>query len=119
MKSYTELNVWREARALVKVIYLASSTFPPEEKYGLISQLRRSAISVPSNIAEGIGRNHVKDSIQFLYIAKGSLNELETQIYLCLDLDLCTQEQTNSIFENIITVRKLLIGFIKYMETKK
>lgn len=119
MKSYTELNVWKEARNLVKIIYDFSSTFPMEEKYGLISQLRRAAISVPFNIAEGVGRNHAKDIIQFLSIAKGSLNEIDTQIYLCIDLGFCTSTQANSIIENIVTTRKLLIGFIKYTEGRK
>jgi four helix bundle protein len=119
MKSYTELNAWKEARSLVKTIYEFSAKFPADEKYGLTSQVRRAAVSVPSNIAEGIGRNHVKDTIQFLFIAKGSLNELETQIYLCQDLGLCSQEKANRILEHIITVRKLLIGFIKYSETRK
>lgn len=119
MKSYTDLNVWKEARNLVKIIYEFSSDFPPGERYGLISQLRRAAISVPSNIAEGIGRNHPKDTIQFLFVAKGSLNELETQIYLCQDLNICSDKKAHSVIEHIITVRKLLIGFIKYSETRK
>ena len=118
MKSYTELNVWKEARVLVKEIYQLSSTFPSDEKFGLTSQIRRAVVSVPSNIAEGIGRNHAKDSIQFLYIAKGSLNEIETQVYLALDLGFCSDESSNLIFEKLITVRKLLIGFIKYKESE-
>ena len=77
-KNYIDLDVWKEARALSKEIYLASVKFPIEEKFGLTSQVRRAAVSVPSNIAEGCGRNHTKDSIQFFYISRGSLYEIET-----------------------------------------
>lgn len=81
MKSYTELLVWQEAKALVKEVYLFTYDLPDSEKFGLTSQLKRAAVSVPTNIAEGIGRNTSKDAIQFLSIAKGSLNELETLFF--------------------------------------
>ena len=79
-KSYVELDVWIESRKLTNEIYSLSKSFPKEEVYGLTSQIRRSAVSVPSNIAEGIGRNHTKDSLQFFYISRGSLYEMETQL---------------------------------------
>src|SRR5688572_8324991 len=110
MKSYQELEVWKEARILVKEIYLFCNTLPDTEKYSLISQLKRAAISVPANIAEGIGRNHSRDTLQFLYIAKGSLNELETLLTLVLDLDFCDKEIYNQLTEGVVKVRKLLIG---------
>jgi four helix bundle protein len=114
MKSYQELEVWKEARMLVKNIYLFTGILPVEEKFGLCSQLRRAAISVPANIAEGIGRNHSKDTVQFLYIAKGSLNELETLLMLCFDLEYCNETQIADLNNQVIRVRKLLIGFISY-----
>ena len=117
MKSYMELDAWKQARALVKDIYEFTATFPSEERFGLISQLRRAAVSVPSNIAEGLGRNHTKDCIQFLYIAKGSLNEIETQLYLAVDLSLCKEQSAQELVEKTIQTRRLLIGFIKYKET--
>ena len=80
---YTELEVWKEARILVNEMYLISKEFPKEELYGLTSQMRRCAISIPSNIAEGCGRHHFKDSLRFFFIARGSLYELETQILFC------------------------------------
>jgi four helix bundle protein len=83
---YTDLDVWKEARILVKAVYTALSTFPKDEIFGLQSQIKRSAISIPSNIAEGSGRNHTKDTLQFFYIARGSAYELETQLYLSYDL---------------------------------
>ena len=118
MKSYQELEVWKEARVLVKDIYLLTIKLPSEEKFGLISQLRRAAVSVPANIAEGIGRNHSKDTLQFLFIARGSLNELETLLILSLDLDFISQESIQEIMERLIRTRKLLIGFINYKSEK-
>jgi four helix bundle protein len=76
--------------------------------------MRRCVISIPSNIAEGIGRNHNKDTIQFLYISRGSLYELETQIYLAEDLDYISKEQTEELLHSLTTVKKLLQGFINY-----
>ena len=118
MKSYQELEAWKEARVLVKDIYLLTIKLPSEEKFGLISQLRRAAVSVPANIAEGIGRNHSKDTLQFLFIARGSLNELETLLILSLDLDFISQESIQEIMERLIRTRKLLIGFINYKSEK-
>jgi four helix bundle protein len=83
---YTDLEAWKEARILVKLIYTNLSQFPKDEMFGLLSQIKRSAISIPSNIAEGNGRQHRKDSLQFFYIARGSAYELETQLYLSGDL---------------------------------
>jgi four helix bundle protein len=117
-KSYTELKVWQEAREMVKKIYSISQSFPKEEIYGLQQQIRRCAISVPSNIAEGIGRNHNKDTVQFLYIAKGSLYEMETQLYLAMDLKYITEKTLSETLEHLISIRKLLLGFIKYKNSK-
>jgi four helix bundle protein len=117
-KSYTELKVWQEAREMVKKIYSISQSFPKEEIYGLQQQIRRCAISVPSNIAEGIGRNHNKDTVQFLYIAKGSLYEMETQLYLAMDLKYISEKTLSETLEHLISVRKLLLGFIKYKNSK-
>lgn len=115
-KNYKNLEVWKESRKLVSAIYLTVSVFPEDEKFGLSSQLKRASISVPSNIAEGMGRNSNKETRQFFYIAKGSLYEIETQIYLALDLNFITEEKAEQIFNQIIIVRKLIIGFIKYLD---
>ena len=113
-KKYTELNVWIEARFLTSLIYATTKTYPKEEQFGLTNQMRRCAVSVPSNIAEGCGRNHKKDSLQFFYISRGSLYELETQVYLSLDLGFIDAEQLKHTLEQLETVRKLLNGFIRY-----
>ena len=115
-KDYKNLDVWKESRKLVSIIYALVSDFPEDEKYGLTSQLKRASISIPSNIAEGIGRNSNKETKQFCYIAKGSLYEVETQLFLAIDLQFTSEEEATKVFNQIIIVRKLIIGFIKYLE---
>ncbi|RYE05638.1 MAG: four helix bundle protein, partial [Sphingobacteriaceae bacterium] len=85
--TFTDLDTWKELRALVKIVYNCMERFPKEEVYGLQSQIKRSTISIPSNIAEGCGRSQPKDMMRFYYIARGSVYELETQLYLSLDLN--------------------------------
>tara|TARA_B110000971_G_C19887684_1_gene443795 strand:- start:239 stop:595 length:357 start_codon:yes stop_codon:yes gene_type:complete len=114
MKSYTDLEVWKYSRGLVKLVYMLTKSFPKEETYGLTNQIRRCAVSVPSNIAEGIGRQSNKETIHFLYIAKGSLQEVETQLYLSFDLEYISQEELKNILEKVISSKKLLNGFINY-----
>tara|TARA_R110001592_G_C12664659_1_gene702863 strand:+ start:185 stop:538 length:354 start_codon:yes stop_codon:yes gene_type:complete len=112
--NYTELEVWKYARELVKLVYLLTKSFPKEEIYGLTNQIRRSVVSVPSNIAEGIGRQSNKETIHFLYIAKGSLQEVETQLYLSFDLEYISNDELKNILEKVISSKKLLNGFINY-----
>src|SRR6187402_1582549 len=116
-KKYIELNVWIDARKLVNIIYTITKSYPKDEQFGLTNQMRRCAVSIPSNIAEGCGRNHRKDSLQFFFIARGSAYELETQLYLAFDLSFINEETFNEILLQIEKVRKLLNGFIKYFET--
>jgi four helix bundle protein len=118
-KRYNDLNVWLEARRLFKDIYSTTAGFPKEEQFGLTNQMRRSAISIPSNIAEGCGRNYPKDSIQFFYIARGSIYELETQLYLSFDLDYIEEVKLNQLLTLTEITRKLLSGFIKYYQQIK
>lgn len=113
-KRYTDLEVWKQARQLVSAVYNATKSFPKEELFGLTNQIRRCVVSVPSNIAEGCGRNHKKDSIQFFYIGRGSLYEVETQLYLSLDLHYLSEADLNQILVQLETVRKLLNGLIRY-----
>jgi len=112
--NYTELDVWKYSRELVKLVYILTKSFPNEELYALTNQIRRSSISVPSNIAEGIGRQSNKETIHFLYIAKGSLQEVETQLYLSFDLGYISEIALKNILEKVISNKKLLNGFINY-----
>ncbi|MFC6099714.1 four helix bundle protein [Olivibacter domesticus] len=119
IKSYTELEVWKKARELVKEIYLTTANYPQDEVFGLVNQMRRCAVSVPSNIAEGCGRNHTKDSIQFFFIGRGSLYELETQIHLSSDLNFINKEELEKLLSQLLHARKLLNGFIRYYQQLK
>jgi len=119
MKSYKELEAWKRSRLLVKTIYQATKSFPSGEKFELVGQMRRSAISAPSNIAEGFGRNTTKDTIQFLHIARGSLYELETQLLLCFDLGYIPEKTSSELCLEVNEICKILNGLITYLETKK
>ena len=114
--SYKELDVWKQARVLGKIIYELTKSFPKEEQFGLISQIRRAAISIPSNIAEGCGRNHSKDSIQFFFIARGSIYELETQLTLAEDLGFISNEVAEVSLNQVTRCKKLINGFINYFQ---
>ncbi|MBL7473725.1 four helix bundle protein [Robertkochia sediminum] len=99
---HTELRVWNRSVDLVEVIYQVSNSFPKSEEYGLTAQMRRCAISIPSNIAEGAGRNSTKEFIRFLNISNGSLNELETQLVIAkrlklIDSDTILKDHINPI----------------------
>ena len=100
-KNYIDLDVWKQARILSKEVYLVSSNFPSDEKFGLSNQIRRAAVSIPSNIAEGCGRNHPKDSIQFFYVARGSVYEVETQLYLAFDLGFIEEIDLKTLLLNL------------------
>ena len=119
LKSYVELDVWKKSRELANLIFALTKQFPKEEIYGIISQMRRSAVSVPSNIAEGCGRNTPTDSIRFYFIARGSLYELETQLYLSFDQKFISQNELNISLALILDCKKLLNGFINYFEKLK
>lgn len=118
-KEYTELDVWIESRKLVNAVYSASKSFPKEEIFGLTNQMRRCAVSIPSNIAEGLGRQSASEIIHFLHIARGSLYELETQCYLANDQNYISNESLHALLEQILTCKKLLNGFINYFKTLK
>lgn len=111
---YSKLDVWLEARKLVNLLYDFSKLFPKEELFGLTNQMRRASVSVPSNIAEGCGRQTSKETIHFLHISRGSLYELETQFYLDFDQKYIEENNFNIALAQIETCKKLLNGFINY-----
>lgn len=118
-KSFKDLVAWKKARELVASIYELTTLFPREEVNGLSSQMRRCAVSVPSNIAEGIGRKYKKETIQFLHIARGSLYELETQLYIASDLGFFAEAKVGVQFQLIEECRKMLNGLIRYYENSQ
>lgn len=113
MHNFKELKVWQVSRQLVKEVYVLTSNFPSEERFGLISQLRRCAVSIPSNIAEGSGRNTDKDFAQFLNISLGSAYELETLLILSLDVQFINTEQLKALTNKISEIQKMTFGLIK------
>ena len=117
MRNHKDLKVWKKSVDLVEEIYKITKEFPKEELYGLISQIRRAAVSISANIAEGAARNSNKEFIQFLYVALGSLSELETELIISERIGYLKDGEI--IFKKIIEIRKLLLGLIKYRKGLK
>jgi four helix bundle protein len=102
LKSYRELTVWRDGIALVKACYLVTRAFPKDELFGLTSQIRRSAVSVPANIAEGYGRGTRKDYVRHLMIAQGSLKELETHLIIAAEVGHTPRRRSTRFWADVI-----------------
>lgn len=116
-QTYKDLDAWLKSRASVKDLYLLTQNFPKEELYGLVSQMRRCVVSIPSNIAEGYGRQYRKETIQFFHIARGSLFELETQLFIALDLNYLPEPKQREMILQVEECRKLVGGLIRYFES--
>lgn len=112
MKSYRDLIVWQKSMNWVTLVYKISEVFLESEKFGLVSQIKRSSVSVPSNIAEGYGRNYKKDDAKFLQIARGSLYECQTQIEIALNLGFINREQIQEVSNLSIETEKMLNSLI-------
>ena len=112
MKTHKDLDVWKESINLVEYIYQITSSYPKSETYGIISQMRRASISIPSNIAEGAGRKSSKEFVRFISIAQGSLSELETQLIISVRLNYIQDYNENQIE----LLQKLMNGLIRYLK---
>jgi four helix bundle protein len=113
IKNFKDLKVWQKGMELVEIVYRSTSSFPSTETYGIVSQMRRAAVSIPSNIAEGFMRRHNKEYKQFLYIVLGSLAELETQVILAKELGFLERDQDDTFLNNIEELNKMVTGLIK------
>ncbi len=113
MQDFKKLDVWKRSYEFSKEIYGITSCFPDEEKFGLASQVRRAAVSIPINIAEGSGRNSRKDFANFIQIAIGSASEVECELLLSKDLNFIDDENFSGLCKEIIEIRKMLISFRK------
>ncbi len=111
MHKIEDLKIWDKAITLAKSIYQIVNELPSEERYGLISQIKRCAISIPSNIAEGAGRNLQKEFTHFLSIANGSAYELQTQLILIIELQLIPEEKIKPLLEKVSEIQKMNYGF--------
>jgi len=116
IRTHKDLEVWKEAMQLVRNVYTWCQNLPKEEVYGLVAQIRRAAISIPSNIAEGAARNSRREFRQFLYVALGSLAELETQIFLAKEL---FSVEDGGLLAQVEKQRRLLLGLIKSLRLTK
>lgn len=112
IQSYRDLEVWQKSRKIVSRIYRLTKTFPADETYGLSRQLRRAAISIPSNIAEGKSRRATKDYKRFLDIAYGSLAEVETQLFIACDLGFVTEKKVDGLLQDYAEIGRMLNGLI-------
>ena len=115
MSNYKRLDVWQQSMELVKEIYLTTKKFPKEELYALTSQTKRAAVSIPCNIAEGVGRNYKKDTIQFLHVSRGSLYELETLLVVAFNTGILMLEKYSKLNEMVEKTLQVLGGLIRYL----
>lgn len=114
MKTHKDLNVWQESINLVTLIYEKTKSFPKDELFSLTSQIRRSAISIPSNIAEGAARESNKEFLRFLFISQGSISELDTQLLIANNLNFLSKDDYVELAEKLVSIRKMLAGLIKF-----
>ena len=117
IKSFTDLDVWSKAHNLVLIIYKITKKFSKEELFGLTSQMRRAAVSITSNIAEGFSRQSYKEKLQFYYISLSSLTELQNQLLIAKDINYLNNKEFDQITEQIVSVHKLLNAFISKTKT--
>ena len=117
IKTFTDLHSWQEAHKLVLLIYNTTRNFPREEIFGLTSQIRRAAISITSNIAEGFGRQGYKEKVQFYYLAQGSLTELKNQIIASKDIGYLIEEDFQKLTNQANMAHQLLQGLITKSKT--
>jgi len=118
LRTHKDLDIWKLGIELVEDIYKLCKIYPNEEKFGIVSQIKRASVSIPSNIAEGSARNSQKEFIQFCYIALGSLSEIETQLIISKKLNFISDNTLNEVLKKIEILRKKLLNFIKYLKRK-
>ncbi|MFH6999855.1 four helix bundle protein [Flavobacterium sp. FlaQc-57] len=118
MSDFRKLLIWQKSMALITKIYFSTNNFPKEEIFGLTSQIRRSSISIPSNIAEGYGRESDKDFLRFLNISIGSLFEMQTQLEIAKNITYLNEQEFNNLYEDSREVERMLVSFIKKIKNR-
>ena len=118
MRTHHELKAWQEAMILVREVYSVTKRFPQDERFGLTAQLRRAAVSVPSNIAEGAARGSDKEFGQFLIIARGSISEIETQLLIAKDLVYLSEDMYAAVTQNVDTTFSLIGGLLRSLRKR-
>lgn len=117
MRNFKDLSIWQRSHQLVLKIYVSTRSFPQDELFGLISQMKRSSSSVPTNIAEGCGRNSDAELRRFLTIASGSISELEYEVLLAKDLGYLPENFSKELTDEIIEIRKMIYSFIQKLKS--
>ena len=118
MSNFRNLLIWQKSMALTTKIYFSTKNFPKEEIYGLTSQIRRSAVSIPSNISEGFGRESDKEYLRFLNISIGSLFEMQTQLEIAKNIEYLTEKEFNNLYEDSREVERMLVSFINKVKER-
>ena len=111
MHNFEKLNFWKKSIELAKKVYLATTEISSDEKYGLISQIKRASVSIPSNIAEGSGRNSNKEFSHFLAVSLGSAFELQTQLILMKELNMLNYEKVDELINDVVEIQKMIYRF--------
>ena len=118
VRSYRDLAIWKRATETCVQLYEVTKAFPADERFGLVTQMRRSAVSIPSNIAEGFGRGSAAEYVRFLRIAKGSLNELETQVTIATRLGFIAPGSGDELLEDLGEIGRMVGGLIRSLDSK-
>ncbi|KFF16129.1 four helix bundle protein [Flavobacterium hydatis] len=118
MSNFKKLLIWQKSMSLITKIYISTNNFPKEEVFGLTSQIRRSSISIPSNIAEGYGRESNKDFLRFLNISIGSLFEMQTQLEIAKNISYLNEDEFNNLYEDSREVERMLVSFINKLKER-
>ncbi|MFT7249974.1 MAG: four helix bundle protein [Arcticibacterium sp.] len=118
MKSYQNLDVWNKSRKVVSETYELTKGFLKSEKYGLVSQMRKASVFIPSNIAEGYGRKYNKEKVRFILSARRSIYELETPLFLCLDPGFIKVNRKNDVLELCKDIKMMMNGLISFLKNK-
>jgi len=119
IKSFEDLTIWQESRKYTNKIYILTNKFPKEELYGLTSQIRRAAVSITSNIAEGFDRRSDKELSNFLSIARGSTAEVQNNLYIALDLKYVSQTEFNQLYQEAKKIAQQINGLMTYLKSGK
>jgi len=117
IKNFYDLDAWQEGRKLTRIIYADTKKFPKEELFGLTSQIRRASVSIIANIAEGFGRNSIKEKLNFYNMAHGSLTEVQSHLFVATDLEYLSKDRSKEVFMETHRVQMILVGLIR--STKK
>lgn len=118
MKTHKDLDVWKLSIEFVTEIYNLTKDFPKEEQFGLTNQIRRASVSIPSNIAEGAGRRSDKEFLQFLYISMGSIQEIDTQLLISLNLSYLMKSEYEILLTKLDQISKMISGLIKFVKER-